>query len=250
MLLLGFGAAPLRAQRPPAPADSIPVHSHAIRWYEAAVVVGAVAALAPADEPVERWFQSHRSGTTNDLADGFRRVGQPEVWASVALGTIAVGLLAHRPPVTRAGLRITAGLGLAGSAALVLKELAGRSRPAAGKGAFAFHPFSPETDSQGNEVGASLPSGHTTMAFALAAGVADEVPGTAVHVALYVMATGTALSRLNDDKHWLSDTALGAAIGITGARLASGRWSVFGIRPPHFLIGPDGSAALGWSGAL
>jgi membrane-associated phospholipid phosphatase len=65
-------------------------------------------------------------------------------------------------------------------------------------------------------------------------------------VALYVLASGTAFSRINDNRHWLSDTALGAAIGVTTAKLVSGHWRVFGLRPPHFLVTPTGATALSW----
>jgi hypothetical protein len=33
---------------------------------------------------------------------------------------------------------------------------------------------------------------------------------------------------------------MGAALGITTAKLVDGHWQVFGIHPPHFLFDPAG----------
>jgi membrane-associated phospholipid phosphatase len=62
---------------------------------------------------------------------------------------------------------------------------------------------------------------------------------------LFTLASGTAFSRINDNRHWLSDAGVGALLGVTMAKLASGRWQMFGLRPPGFLLTPRG-AAVGW----
>ena len=58
-----------------------------------------------------------------------------------------------------------------------------------------------------------MPSGHTTMAFALATALSDDIHRTWASVGLYTMATGVAWSRLNDNRHWLSDVAGGRSRG-------------------------------------
>jgi membrane-associated phospholipid phosphatase len=83
------------------------------------------------------------------------------------------------------------------------------------------------------------------MAFALATGVSDELHSTPATIALYTLATGTAWSRMNDNKHWLTDVLAGAAIGITSSKLMSGRWRVLGLSAPAFLLEPKG-AGLAW----
>jgi len=189
------------------------------------------------DEPVQRFAQRHRSPTTNDAAAVFRRAGQPEVFGTVSLGLVAVGLVSHRPTITAAGGRLVATLALAGAATITLKALIGRARPDAGVGGFDFDPF---THSD------ALPSGHTSMAFALAAGLSEAVHSRWAHVGLYGFATGTGLSRINDNRHWLSDVGMGALIGITSARLVSGRWRVFGLTPPGVAVGPRRTVIVGW----
>ena len=114
----------------------------------------------------------------------------------------------------------------------------GSSRPIyARHDAFSFQPCSGD---------AAFPSGHTTVAFALAASVADEIHQPVVTVLLYSAAAGTGWSRINDNKHWLSDVVTGAGIGIVSAKLVNGHWRLFHLRPPAILLGP-GSAGLRWS---
>jgi membrane-associated phospholipid phosphatase len=210
---------------------------HVIRWYEAAAAVAGVSALALLDEPLQRHAQRHRSQTSDDVASVFRHMGQPEVYGTVSLGVLTVGLLSHNRELTRSGGRLVASIGLAGATTLGLKTLTGRARPDSGLGAFHFDPFSSSD---------ALPSAHTALAFALATSLSDEIHITWVSIVLYTAATGTAFSRINDNQHWLSDVGLGALVGVTSAKLVSGRWQVFGIRPPHFLVSPSGAATIGW----
>ena len=84
------------------------------------------------------------------------------------------------------------------------------------------------------------------MAFALAAGLSEAVRLRWAHVGFYGFATGTALSRINDNRHWLSDVGMGALIGITSAKLVSGRWRVLGLRPPGVAVGPRRTLIFGW----
>jgi membrane-associated phospholipid phosphatase len=114
----------------------------------------------------------------------------------------------------------------------LLKAVTGRSRPDVGEGAYEFHPFH----------GAhSFPSGHTTMAFAMAATLGDASGSPWVQGGLYLFAAGTAWSRVYDQRHWPSDVFVGAALGITAAKLVNGRWRWFGLKSPEFLVGPNGA---------
>ena len=46
---------------------------------------------------------------------------------------------------------------------------------------------------------------------------------------------------------WELVKVAGALVGITSAKLASGRWRIFGIKAPSILASPTGMG-LGWSG--
>jgi membrane-associated phospholipid phosphatase len=90
-----------------------------------------------------------------------------------------------------------------------IKEIAGRVRPAAHQGVYAFHPFS------GN---ASFPSGETTEAFAAGSVIAAHYPHLWVEIACYGTATLVGFARMREDGHWASDVLFGALIGTTVGR--------------------------------
>jgi membrane-associated phospholipid phosphatase len=71
--------------------------------------------------------------------------------------------------------------------------------------------------------GDSFPSGHTSFSFCgatlLARWWADEHDGSGLGYLLYIPATYVGLSRLEGDRHFLSDITLGAALGMMTAGL-------------------------------
>jgi len=159
------------------------------------------------DQPVQRFAQRNRSGTSDDLAAFVRHMGQPEVYVTTSLGLIGAGLIAGRPQVAKAGGRAGVSVALAAALELSLKGIIGRARPDSGLGASHFDPFS------GSE---SLPSGHSALSFALATSLAGDITA-------------------------------GALIGITSAKLVGGKWQVLGLRPPGVLVARTGTPVFGWS---
>ena len=88
----------------------------------------------------------------------------------------------------------------------------------------------------------SLPSGHTSSAFALAT-VAERHYGWKAGLPAYLLAAGIGASRIESNKHYLSDVIAGAAIGtivgrtvtrVNGGRPASSRTLSLGpATDPH-----------------
>jgi membrane-associated phospholipid phosphatase len=224
--------------------------AHVIRWYEVAAAAGGVAALTVLDEPIQRFAQKHRSNTTNDISSVFRQEGEPIYYASVSLGVLAIGVVAGNADLQRAGGRMVAAVGMAGVLMGGTKVLLGRSRPNENVGAFKFHPFTSFKDSAGIQTRGSMPSGHTTAAFAIATSLADDIHSTPLNIVLYTFAVGTAYSRINDNRHWFSDTVAGAILGIGSAKLINGHWRIFGLKPPGFLLTPTGTATVSWNGTF
>lgn len=74
-------------------------------------------------------------------------------------------------------------------------------------------------DGSGND---GFPSGHTSTAFAGAEFMAQEFRAVSpwYGVAGYAMATGTGFLRVYNNKHWFSEVATGAGIGILAGKLA------------------------------
>ena len=211
-----------------------------IQWWHGAVVVGGLSALMLLDEPAQHVTQESRTPSGNSLAHGLRHFGQPEVYVPITLGLLGTGLVSGKDEITRSGGRLALTLALAGAASGAAKLALGRIRPSESPDADGYMPFS------GQE---AMPSGHTTIAFALATALADDIQRTWASVGLYTMAAGVGWSRINDNRHWLSDVAAGAVLGITTAKVVSGRWRIFNFRPPSFLIGPR-RTTVGWQVAF
>jgi membrane-associated phospholipid phosphatase len=85
-----------------------------------------------------------------------------------------------------------------------MKFLLGRTRPVANRGSQDYHPFN---------IGGSMPSFHTAEAFTAAAVISEHWDNPWVSALAYGAATGVGWSRIYEDRHWLSDVVLSAAIG-------------------------------------
>jgi membrane-associated phospholipid phosphatase len=188
------------------------------------------------DEPAQQFAQDHRNGRSNRVAETFRHFGQPEVYVPVTLGLLGTGILSGNDQITRSGARLATTLVLVGAASGLGKLALGRPRPSESLDADGYVPFS------GHE---AMPSGHTAVAFALATALGDDIDRPWARVGLYGIASGVAWSRMNDNRHWLSDVAAGAVLGVVSAKIVNGRWRVFNLRPPQILLGPK-QTGIAW----
>ncbi len=215
--------------------DSIP-QGHAIEWWEVAAVVGGVGVSSLADRSVNIWSQDHRSSNSDQIAAVFRTGGEPAFAVGVSGGIVLAGVVTGHDALRRSGERVLASVAAAGLTTGAIKVSVGRVRPRDTDDPYIFKPFS------GHD---AFPSGHATLAFALAASLSEEIHNGWASAAMYTFAAGTAWSRINDQLHWLSDVLMGSAIGITSAKVMEGRWRIFGLGPPKFLVDPGG-ARLEW----
>ena len=208
-----------------------------IEWWHGALFLGGVSTLMLLDNAVKSGSQDLRGSGTNGLASTVRHFGQPEVYATTAVGLLTAGLVTGNPKLTGMGRHLTGSLALTSGIIYGGKALFGRARP-------------DDPTHDGDDFGlfsgrGSLPSGHTAMAFALATSLADDIDRPWATVGLYTAATAVGWSRINDDRHWLSDVTAGAVLGIASAKFASGRWTIFGMRAPSLIAGPAGMG-IGW----
>lgn len=164
--------------------------------------VGGAAALAKSfanDRRIETALQSSPFEGLIEPGDVF---GDGRTAGLGALGLYAVGRLAHSERLTAAGGDLCESLLVTWSSVWALKLLIDEDRPTGGNYSF--------------------PSGHTATAFATAS-VLSEHFGPAAGVPAYALATATALARLEDRRHYLSDVLFGAAIGfVVGSEVSRG----------------------------
>ncbi|MFH0734607.1 MAG: phosphatase PAP2 family protein [bacterium] len=97
----------------------------------------------------------------------------------------------------------------------LLKISFGRARPYTNETAACFHPFSLIGDDY-----YALPSGHSSLAFVLSTTLALNSKNTVGKIVSFIPALLTVTSRIAYNKHWLSDTFLGSAIGFFIAKYA------------------------------
>lgn len=179
----------------------------------------------PLDVTIAKAFRREGPQGSNLLQESasvFNGVGQPGVLvASVAM--YGVGRVAGKPRLTAIGAHATEAIAISGATTMLIKIVAGRQRPYVKVGDHA------NFDLGGGRKGGrtSFPSGHTTAAFAFASAVATDLHYWRPDVAriatplLYGGAAAVGAARIYDDRHWVSDVVLGAAIGTIVGRMVT-----------------------------
>jgi membrane-associated phospholipid phosphatase len=127
------------------------------------------------------WFGNHVMGA-----------GTPGLL--LGLGFWGYGSWKDHPQEKYAGIAQVETVIATGVTVAILKEISNRTRP-------------DESDSL------SFPSAHVAYAFATAS-VLNAFYGPKVGVPVYALAVLTAVARMQDNRHWLTDTLGGAAVGI------------------------------------
>lgn len=188
-------------------------------WAKLGVFILAESGLSMADQPVKDFFQSNKNKTATFLSDHILEGFGAEHSFMVMGGIFAYGLLAKDDKCKSTVLLALESFALASLVTRIPKTLVGRQRPDnwEGNGPFSFKgPFG----------GNSFPSGHTTASFAVASVIATQFRDSKwIPVTAYSVATLAGLSRIYDNKHWLTDVVVGATIGTLVGNLVSHRTS-------------------------
>jgi len=148
---------------------------------------------------VQRW----QSRLMTRLMRSITHLGDPASWVLVGL---ALGFSGDDGPRYCALLGAAAGLALAGSQ--LLKRSCCRRRPDCVIGGFAALAENPDSF--------SFPSGHTAVAFAVAAAFAGQPLG----ILVLVFAAGIAVSRVYLGAHYPLDVAAGMLLGTVAGTVA------------------------------
>ena len=166
--------------------------------------------------------QERRGGTTNSIASVGNTFGDWRVLVpALSVGYLA-GEIAGSGEVKGTILRAGAAAALATGLSSGLKYTIGRHRPDIAGTNIEFRPFSGSN---------SFPSGHTAAAFAIATAVADQTRDGWSDYLLYGAASLTALSRINDNRHWTSDVLIGGLIGHFSAKFITRKMGPVQVAP-------------------
>lgn len=204
----------LAGQAPASPADDETAGPETARiWPHIGLGAGVMGGALLLDGSIRDLALEHQGAFGRDLAEGGHTYGN---WKQTAPflggGGVLLGLALDGEEGVRRATSAFFGVFAGSMANTLLNWTLGRSRPRAEQGVLHFDPF------RGN---ASLGSGHTAYAFAIA-GAVDEVTEGAWAVPFYVAAAGTGLARIYGDRHWLSDVVAGGFIGWWVGRRATG----------------------------
>ncbi len=182
----------------------------------------------------------------NGFLDAIEPVG--DAWGGAAAVGVGLalwggGLYARNATVAATGLRAIEAITVSGQITAILKGAIGRARPRVDSTSAWNVEFGRGFRSTSGDY-KSMPSGHSTAAFAFAAAVTGEVAIRApkqarlVGITTYGLAGITAYSRLHSNAHWLSDVTMGAAIGMASGWAVT-RWHATrpGNRVDRLLLG-------------
>jgi membrane-associated phospholipid phosphatase len=123
------------------------------------------------------------------------------------------GLIGKNDEIRRLGLNALEAFTYSGIITGILKVAIGRRRPYAGDDQLYFKPLSfTNNDFQ------SLPSGHTTVSFAVSTVMANYLDNIYWKIFWYGAGGMVAASRIYHNKHWISDVFLGGSIGYVVGR--------------------------------
>jgi membrane-associated phospholipid phosphatase len=211
-LILATAPQPLAAQHlVPDSTFAARAHRPLVRWYEAAGFAAVAAATFANDRAIRDYVHDRSSKFGNSVADLGNGLGDGLiVYPTLLLGTLgakAVGATG----LSKSSWRALKSSALAGAAALVIKSSIGRQRPfQSPDDPYSFRAFKLKDN--------ALPSGHTAVAFAVATSFAMETKDHWSDAAFFGLAGVTVFARMHYDKHWASDTVVGAGLGILSAR--------------------------------
>lgn len=183
-----------------------PAHYDRRDWLTFGAVALAGFGLYSADGEIRDFVL--RNAAPSDTSKIFKRMGDGQYLLPAVALAYGSGYVFKSERLKTASALAAESFIIAGLIANTVKLAGHRHRPNAGDGPYSFDGISLDS---GNT---SFPSGHTSVAFAVAgayAGVYDDKP--AVAVTAYGLASLVGLSRMNDDAHWASDVFFGAALG-------------------------------------
>ena len=188
-------------------------------WTKLGVFVVAECGLSFADQPVKDFFQSHKNNSESYVSRNILEHFGAEHSFIVMSGILTYGMLAKDKKYVSTALLALESFALASLVTRIPKTIVGRERPDNWQG---YGPYTINGPFHGN----SFPSGHTTASFAVASVIATQFRDSKwIPVTAYTVAGLAGLSRIYDNKHWLTDVVAGATVGTLVGNLVSHRAS-------------------------
>jgi len=170
-------------------------------WNLAILGTGTGASLLLSQTDADREIQDSLSNSLGKFGDIGDIAGNALTLAGINTALFVIGSSSNDEKLIQTAKALLEANILTAFSTSVLKLTVGRERP----------------DGSGTRFTSSFPSGHTSGSFALAS-TAHSMYGHKIGIPLYVFAGFVGLSRISDNKHFLSDVLFGAALGTAIGR--------------------------------
>ena len=180
--------------------------------------------LVGKDEAIHRWVMKYREAHAwvRGVSPVITQMGSNGAWGTAAM-FLGVGLIGGDKKSTETAVLATSAMLQSGILVTFLKGIFGRQRPYWADGVDHWSgPVGFFKRFKSGQTGRydSFPGGHSITAFSLATVVAMQYRETVwVPILAYTTATGVALSRLTENKHWLTDSLVGSVLGYLIGRM-------------------------------
>lgn len=183
-----------------------------LRWQKddfitAGSIVAGTGILYLSDNETRKFFNNHSEDVPQVFKEFGWYFGSPQNFFMISAGVYGFGLITDNEKVRHTGVLIIASAATSGIIQSITKTAIGRSRPDSGK-KNDFKPF------EGTAEYHSFPSGHAILSFSMAHAIAKQFDDFWVKAGIYAVGSIAPISRLWEDKHWLSDIGVGMAISI------------------------------------
>lgn len=179
---------------------------------DSAVILGLGGAASMLGHSSDNRLSHNLSGSSNAFFSPGTMIGASTVQLGAAFATYSLGRATGHPKVAAIGADLVSAQIVSQTLTQAIKFSVGRTRP--------------------DGTSYSFPSGHSATAFATAA-VLQRHLGWKAGIPSYALATYVAASRIETQRHYLSDVAFGAAIGMM-----SGRTVTLGYGKARFAVAP------------
>jgi len=203
---------------------SYPVHIRTRDVLPIAGIAVLTGFLIGNDVAIRRGFLDYqdRHAWVRAVSPVISKMGTYGAWGTAA-AFLCVGLLAKDDTAVETGALATSAMLQSAILASFLKGLTGRQRPFWADGVDHWSGpvgFFKRLQSGFSGKYNSFPAGHSITAFSLATVVAMQYRKSVwVPILAYTTATGVGLSRVTENKHWLSDVLVGGVLGHVIGRL-------------------------------
>jgi membrane-associated phospholipid phosphatase len=189
-----------------------PIRWEGNEWLKLGLIGAGTFLTMQADEPVRDAVMKDQNYYNSAPITLGKFWGGPYPTAVLAGAFGLHGLLMDDKSTRKIGFEIVQAALYSGGITTALKVAFGRARPYTNEGRAEYKPFTFWDDGYH-----SLPSGHTTWAFALSTVLSRNTESTALKVLAYTPAALTIVARIYQDEHWISDCLLGAVVGYAVA---------------------------------